>query len=410
MGSFKNIVRISAASVAIGLVVGLIVSIFSLALTWCNSFRIAHEHLIFLLPVGGFLIVLIHQLAGVKNPTGTNRVIQRMHERTYVRWIMAPLIFASTLISQFFGASVGREAAALQIGGSVGSEIGKLFKVAEHESPVIIITGMSAAFSALFGTPITAVIFALELEKGRISSAHAILPAVVSSMIARLIAGALNVSFLVANIGSPLDFTAENFLLVFVLGLCCAVLSVAFSQCTRLMKFLFAKFSDSKYVQVFMCAFLVIVLTLLVGEQTYNGVGSDTILKCITDSTFKVAWWACIFKIVFTAVSLGGGFQGGEIIPALFIGATFGSFFGSAFGISPTVCAALGMVGLMAGTTKCGFASLAMAFELFGIVCPEYFLLIVPIALFASGPFRIYEKQDLWFARRNNHRPHFTKP
>lgn len=406
MGSAKNILKISAASIVIGLVVGSIVSVFSLSLTWCNSFRIVHENLIFLLPVGGFLIVLIHDLAGVKNPTGTNRVIQRMHEKTYVRWIMAPLIFVSTLISQFLGASVGREAAALQIGGSLGSTIGKWFHVTEEESPLIIISGMSAAFSALFGTPITAAIFALEIEKGRIFSVHAIIPAAISSMIARVIAGALNVSFLIANVGSPLDFTAQNFLLVFVLGLCCAVLAIAFSQSTRLMKFLFSKFSESKYAQVFMCAFLVIVLTLLVGEQTYNGVGSDTILKCITDSTFKVAWWACILKIIFTSVSLGGGFQGGEIIPALFIGTTFGSFFGSAFGISSTVCAALGMVGLMAGTTKCGFASLTMAFELFGIVCPEFFLLIVPVSLFASGPFRIYDKQELWYTKNFSHRAH----
>lgn len=400
MERFLKIVKIGLVSIVIGLAVGLLVSLFALALFWCNSFRATRQWLVLLLPFGGLFILAIHHAAKVDNPGGTNLVIERMHEKKYVRWVMTPLIFVSTLVSQFFGASIGREAAALQIGGSFGSTIGRLFKVPDSDSPIIIISGMSAAFSALFGTPMAACVFALEIEKGRVSTPQAILPAAISALIARVIAGFLNVPFLIAELNTSLPFNLETTGIVCFFGLCCAAASVIFSQSIKYTKVLYKKLSKSKILPILWSSLIIIAGTYLVGDQTYNGAGTETILACLTNTSLRLAWYVCVLKFLFTCISLGGGFQGGEIIPALFVGATFGNFYAQIFSVDVVVFAALGMIGMFCGITKCPLASLLLAVELFGFVNPEYFLLVVGISLIASGKFRIYSQQQLGFLER----------
>ena len=388
--------KLTGVAVVIGVFVGVIVAFFALCIVWCDNTRAENNWLVFLLPVAGVAIVGIHKLAKVVDPKGTNRVIQRIHENTYVKTIMAPLIFASTLLSQICGASVGREAAALQIGGALGSATGKVLKIEEKHANTIIITGMSAAFSALFGTPIAAALFALEIADGRIKNWMGIVPCFIASFIAYALGTVLQVPYLNVEITYTLAINAENAFCVFQLALFCAIFCIIFVLSSKWIKAGLRKLCKNPFVRILASSAIVIALTFLVGEQTYNGVGSDTILACLTDNTFQIIWWACIMKILFTNVSLGGGFQGGEIVPVLFIGATLGNAFSQSVPLDPTLCASLGMVGLFSATTKCPLTSIAIAFELFGFANPLFVVETVIVSILLSGPHRIYGEQKLW--------------
>ena len=258
-------------------------------------------------------------------------------------------------------------------------------------------TGMSAAFSALFGAPIAAALFALEIADGRIKNWTGIVPCFVSSFIAYALGTVLNVPYLNVKISYTLSLTPENLGLVFLLSLFCAILCVVFVLTSKWIKAVLRKLCKNPFVRILATSVIVIALTLLVGDQTYNGVGSATILSCLTDETIQIVWWACLLKILFTNVSLGGGFQGGEIVPVLFIGATLGNAFSQSVPLGPNLCASLGMVGLFSATTKCPLASIAIAFELFGFTNPLFVIETVIVSILLSGPHRIYEEQNLWW-------------
>ena len=393
----KTSLKILIMATINGVVIGAVISMFALALVWCNDVREVYPSLIYLLPLGGLIIVGLHKLAKVTNPTGTNRVIFRIRDNTYVKTIMAPLIFISTLISQFFGASVGREAAALQIGGSLASFFGKCFRIKEKYSSLLIISGMSAAFSALFGAPVAATFFALELADARISKPRAIIPAIISSEVAFLVGNLLSVPYVKVSLNTNLNFGVETFFKVLLLAVFCSIACIIFVASSKLIKKCFNSVFKNLFLRVFAGGVLVILITLLIGDQSYNGSGTETIYLCLTDGSFKVVWWTCLVKILMTNVSLGSGYQGGEILPAFFIGATLGNAFSQFFAIDPSVASALGMIGLFSATTKCPLASLAIAFELFGFTNPLYFVFVVLVSMVASGPLRIYDEQKPWY-------------
>ena len=390
-----TVLKMSAVAIVIGAIVGLAISGFALSLQWCDNMRIENGYLIYLLPLAGLGIVAIYKGAGIDNPGGTNRVIWRIHDNSYVKAIMTPLIFLATVISQFFGASVGREAAALQIGGSLGSFVAQKLKVGEQNSSIVIICGMSAAFSALFGTPIAAALFALELADARIKKLSAIIPSFISSGIAFLIGKGLLVPYLNVDLNSILALDLNTVLLVILLAIFCAIASIIFVTSKKLITKCFSKLLKNQYVRIFVCGTIVVLITFIVGDQTFNGVGSRTIQACLAQSGFTIVWWAFLLKILLTSISLGGGYQGGEIIPVLFIGATLGNAFSQFFPIDACVASALGMIGLFSASTKCPLASIAISFELFGFNNPLYFLITIIISTICSGTFRIYEEQSL---------------
>ena len=178
-------------AVLLGIVIGLAGSAFYFCMDLAAGLRSAHPWLIFLLPLGGLAIVGFYHLLKAYKDEGTDLVISAVHSDSEVPARMAPLIFVSTVITHLFGGSSGREGAALQLGGSIGNCVGRLFRFEEKERKILIMCGMSAAFSAVFGTPLAAAVFAMEVISVGIMYYSAFLPCVISSLIARQIAAAL---------------------------------------------------------------------------------------------------------------------------------------------------------------------------------------------------------------------------
>lgn len=383
-------------AIIVGSIVGLCGSAFYFGMTFVTLLRVQNSWLIFLLPVGGLAIVGLYHLLHDEKDTGTNLVISAIHSGDELPFRMAPLIFISTLITHLFGGSAGREGAALQMGGSIGNTIGRLFRFDEKDKHVMIMCGMSAAFSALFGTPMAAAIFPMEMVSVGVMYYIALVPCVISSLVAHGIACSFGVSnelFLIDEIPA---FGILSSIKISTLAILCALVSILFCIVLHQTEGLYKRFFKNPYVRVFVGGCIIIILTLLVGNQNYNGTGINIIEACLDGSVRPEAF---ILKIIFTALTLGAGYKGGEIVPSFFTGAAFGCLFGNLLGFSPTLCTAVGMTSVFCGVTNSPITSLLISFELFGYDGMPYFLMATAFSYMLSGYFGLYRSQKIVYSK-----------
>lgn len=379
-----------------GLIVGSIATMFHFGISIATMVRGRNPWILFLLPVGGLVIVRCYRIVKDNKELNTNSVLSAIHSNEELPLKVAPLIFISTIITHLFGGSAGREGAALQLGGSIGNGIGQLFHFDDNDKHIMIMCGMSAAFSALFGTPMAAAIFSMEVISVGIMQYSALVPCVIASLSAFSIAQACGVAPETFFVGQIPNFTILSAGKITILAILCAFISIFFCIVLHQTEHLYKKFFKNPYLRVFMGGCFVILLTLLVGDQTYNGSGMNVIESCMEGT---VAPEAFLLKILFTAVTLGAGYKGGEIVPSLFIGASFGCLFGNLIGFSPALCAAAGMTSIFCGVTNCPITSLLISFELFGYDGMPYFLLAIAFSYMLSGYYGLYSSQKIMYSK-----------
>lgn len=390
-----------AFGILAGMFVGSVSAVFARLIVIATEFRKAHGIIIYFLPLAGLFIVFYYRALGAKKPKGTNLVITAIREGNNVPVRMAPLIIVSTVITHLFGGSAGREGAALQVGGSLGGALGRLFHFSEKDRRVVIMCGMSASFSALFGTPMAAAILALEISTVGIMYYSALVPCVAAAVTARFTAEAWGSHTSVMHIAEFEGVDPVNSSLTILFSIVAAFVAILFVFVMHRTKHLLSKYIENQYLRVIFGSVLIIGLTLLVGDQTYNGTGSDIIAKCVTDADFRMPYYGFLLKILFTAITLGVGFQGGEIVPSLFIGASFGNAFGPIFGLSPSLGAAIGMACIFCGVTNCPIASMLICFEMFGFEGGIYYIIAVAISYVFSGYSGIYNAQKVRYGKYN---------
>ena len=215
-------------SVLMGVLVGFIGIAFVYAIQWVTAFRTGHWWTVLTLPAGGLLIVWLYRISHDQNDKGTNMVLASLRAETELPMQMAPLIFISTVVTHFCGGSAGREGAALQLGGSVGSVLGRVFRLAERDKQVLMLCGMSAAFSAIFRTPIAAPVFAMEVVCVGAMRYAALVPCTIASLTASWLAGKCGIPLAKYTIGEIPAFQVVPALKILLLGVCCAAVSILF--------------------------------------------------------------------------------------------------------------------------------------------------------------------------------------
>lgn len=382
-------------AVIIGLGVGIYASLFGLLINWATGFRQMHPWLLFLLPVGGLAIVGIYKLRKVHD-RGTNRVLEAIYSGDPVPLDMTPLITISTAITHFLGGSAGREGAAIQIGGSLGTWFGQVLKLDTRRVTITTLCGMSAAFSALFGTPLTAAIFALEVITIGIMHYSALVPCAVSALVALWVSkwvGLTGMSF------GPVSFPDFGIVIgaeTLLLAIACAVLGILFCIVLHKSEQLFTKLFKNPYLRTVVGGLVIIGLTLLVGTRDYNGLGTDVIVRAVEGSAVPYAFVA---KMIFTGITIGAFYKGGEIVPTIFIGATFGCVFGPLIGIPASVGAALGICGMFCAVTNCPITSIIMCFELFGAAGIPFYLIVAAVSYRLSGYYGLYTGQKIVYSK-----------
>ena len=261
----------------------------------------------------------------------------------------------------------------------------------------MIMCGMSAAFSALFGTPLAAAIFSMEVVSVGIMHYSALLPCVIASLTAHGVATVCGITPEIFPISSIPAFAPKTALIIGVFAVLCAVVSILFCTILHNAERLYKRFFKNPYLRVIIGGCIVIALTLLVGDQTYNGTGMSIIASCMEGKpVFPLAF---LLKMLFTGATLGAGYKGGEIVPTLFIGATFGTFFATVTGCSIPLCAAVGMGAVFCGVTNSPITSLLICFELFGFEGMPYFLIAIALSYMLSGYYGLYSSQKIIYSK-----------
>ncbi len=393
IGSFLKWILIAGV---VGAASGIIGTVFRMTVEHANVLWQANRWLVFMFPLGGLAIVACYKVCGMTGAIGTDRVIDSVRAEETVPVRLGPLIFISTAITHLLGGSAGREGAALQIGGSIGTHVGRLFRLDEKDMSLVVLSGMSGVFAALFGTPLTAVFFALEVISVGVIYYSGLVPCLVSALTAFGISGLFGFG---PEIQIALDIPELHLwpvLRVAVLGICCAVLSIVYIFSMDGIAEFFEKYFKNPYIRIAVGGFLLMGLSLAFPSGDYNGSGMRVIFAALEG---HAVWWAFLLKIFFTAITLGTGFKGGEIVPTFFIGATMGCWAGGLLGLEPGFAAAIGLMATFCGVVNSPVASILLGVEMFGAQGLVYFGVACGISYMLSGYYGLYGSQKIMYSK-----------
>ena len=364
---------------------GFVGAMFHIGIHKAELLRTAQPWLLFCLPVAGLLIVGFYKITKTEG-LGTNDIIDAVHLGKPLTILLLPAIFVGTMLTHLCGGSAGREGAALQMGGTIGWNVGRVFQMDDRDLRTATLCGMAAFFSALFGTPLTASVFAIVVISIGVMYHAAFIPCLAASLVAYWISLELGVEPTRFVVLAP-GLHGITLIQVAVLGAGCALVSVLFCNVIHLVEHQMKRHLPNAWIRVAAGGAAVVVLTLLCGTTDYNGAGMDVITAAVEEGTARPE--AFLLKILFTALTLGAGFKGGEVVPSFFVGATFGCVAGPL----------LGLVAVFCGATNCPLASTFLSVELFGDGGLLYFAVACGVSYVLSGYNGLYSSQTILYSK-----------
>ncbi len=390
----KALVKWLVVGALVGSIGGLVGSVFHWGVNYAADVRNAHPWILFLLPVGGILIVLLYRVTKMEGK-GTNAVIESVHFGKEVPIVLVPLIFVATVITHLFGGSSGREGAALQIGGGIGYKTGTLLHLHEKDLPLATMCGMSGVFAALFGTPLAATVFSMEVISVGVLYYAGLIPCTTAAMMGYLMSRLMGIAPTRFIVTMP-NLNAWTMLMVVILALLCALVSILFCRGLHFVEQWSGKYLKNTYLRIFVGGVIIVGMTHLLGTNDYNGAGMNIIEAAMAG---QANTWAWLWKLLLTVVTIAAGFKGGEMVPSFFIGATFGCVIGPLLGISPGFAAAIGLISVFCGAVNCPLASIVLSVELFGSGDLLYFAMACAISYLASGYCGLYSSQTILYSK-----------
>lgn len=393
----RALVHWTVVAVLTGLVCGVAGAAFSTSITAVTAWRQAAPWLLFCMPVAGLVIVWLYQVCGMENDSGTNQIIASVRSGRRPPLRLAPLIFIGSVLTHLTGGSAGREGAALQIGGSLACQVGQRVHLGERAMNVEVICGMSGLFAALFGTPLTATVFAMEVVSVGIVHYSALFPGLLTALVSVGVTSLLGVKGEGYTLDAIPALDPAALARVGVLGVGCALLAILFCVVVHQIGHWYAHYLPNPYLRAVVGGVLVVVISLVEGSGDYNGAGGELITLAV-EGTVHVPW-AFALKLLLTALTLGAGYRGGEIVPTFFVGSTFGCAVAPLLGLDPGFGAAVCMIALFCGVVNCPLASIFLSVELFGSEGLLFFALACALSYLLSGKFSLYSSQKIVYSK-----------
>lgn len=375
----------------VGIFTGLVGAFFLKSLEYVTKVRMNTWWILFLLPFGGAFVSWLYYKFGGKSSKGNNLIIEKLNDNEdEVPLRMAPLVLLGTIITHLFGGSAGREGTGVQIGASIAERIGKIFRLDKADSRIILMAGISGGFSSVFGTPIASTIFGMEVAALGSMNYVAILPCFVSSFIGNFVTQTFGVSHSHYSMGVVPKLTFLLLGKVLIIAILFGLTSKLFSMTTHGLKKLFTSRFKNSALKSFIGGLAVIFFTYIIGSREYLGLSLPMLSKAFTNVSSPLDF---IIKLFLTSVTLGSGFQGGEVTPLFVIGATLGSFLSSILNAPVSFFAALGLIGVFTGATNTPIAAVFMGIEMFGSDGAIFILMVCIISYLFSGHSGIYTSQ-----------------
>jgi len=390
---YKDMVVITLAALAIGIIVGGIAAVFGRVLIAITSFRATYAlYLIPFLGIAGFCIIKAYERWGKNSIKGMSLIFEAGHrseEKISARLI--PLVMVATWLTHLFGGSAGREGVAVQIGATVGCRAGRLLKCNEA-SHILLIAGMAAGFSGLFRTPIAAVFFALEVLTAGKLLYGALLPALAASYAASVTSSLLGLEKFSVTINESVIFLPELAVKLILLGLTFGLVGRGFAFALHRLKSAFGKWMPNAAKRALIVGIIISMASLLCFMGRYSGLGTNLIFLSFSGEVYGFDW---ILKLMFTIVTLAAGYQGGEVTPLFAIGATLGAFLAAPLGLPVMLSAALGYSAVFGSASNTLLAPIFIGAEVFGFVNLPFFFPVCALAYVFNGNRTIYSKQKI---------------
>lgn len=379
-------------AIFIGLLVGTASAFFLFALQWATDYRHSHQYIIALLPLGGFLIGWVYYRFGESVVKGNNQLLEEFYNPLApIPLRMAPLVLFGTIATHLFGGSAGREGTAVQMGGAIADQFTKWFKLKQIDRKAIITLGVAAGFASVFGTPLAGAVFALEwLIVGRVRY-EAILPAFLGAYVADYTCGDFwHAHHTPYEIPLIPDLSLVNILWIIPAGICFGLAGRLFSKAIHFWSVVFRNFIAYPPLRPVAGGAVIALMVFLIGTTRYIGLGVPVIEEAFMD---KLPWYDFLAKTVFTSITLGAGFKGGEVTPLFYVGATMGNMLSGAIPLPMALLAGMGFVAVFSGATNTPLSCTLMGIELFGAESGVYMGLACVLAYLFSGHSGIYGSQ-----------------
>jgi H+/Cl- antiporter ClcA len=390
-----HVARLALLAAIVGVLAGLAAAAFLEALRWATDARQDAAWLLWLLPPAGFAVGLVYWWAAGRAEQGSNLIIDEIHDpQAWVPRRMAPLVFAATIATHLFGGSAGREGTAIQMSGSLTDLVFRRFiHVSSGDRRMLLVAAIAGGFGAVFGVPIAGAVFGLEVQSlGRVRH-DAIVPALTASIVGDRVVRALDVEHLPVP---AIDAVSLDWALagkVVLAAIAFGVTATVFIEVVHGVRSLVTRLLRWPPLRPLVGGAAIIILTSLLGTRDYLGLSlpliGDALAGGAALATFAFAW-----KLVFTTVTLGSGFQGGEVTPLFVIGATLGATLGDALDAPVPLFAAIGFVAVFAGATNTPIACTIMGIELFGAGA------VVPIAIGCIGAYIMSSHRGIYASQR----------
>lgn len=400
----------TSLAIVVGVLAGLASAIFLSLLDRATSLRLAHESLVYALPLAGLAIGAFYERFGKPIHGGTNLLLdaiassRRQEEeasgasapvRAQVPLRMAPLVLVGTVLTHLFGGSAGREGTAVQMGGSLASAVASRFAPSARVHRHLLVAGIAGGFGAVFGTPIAGAIFGVEATRVGRPEIAALPPALVAAFVGDRVTRAIGIAHThyPSSIEAPLTFAVIAKLVP--IGLAMALATLAFVILTERLKALFAKALPRLPLRMLVAGIAIVVLWKVSGTSLYLGLGVPTILAAFSDPTLPASAFA--LKLLFTSITLSGGFLGGEVTPLFFVGATLGALLARLLDLPLALGASVGLAAVFGAASNAPLGLTVMVAELVGPAVLPHTLLVTLLAFLALGHRGIYPSQR--FAR-----------
>lgn len=391
----QALVKWLALAAVTGLFCGVIGSVFHIGVHEATLIREELSWLLYLLPVAGLAIVGFYKLTKTEGQ-GTNDILEEVSQGKGLSLLLLPAIFVGTVLTHLTGGSAGREGAALQMGGTIGYHTGRLFHLDDRDMRTATMAGMAAFFAALFGTPLTATVFAMMVISVGVVYHSALIPCLTASLVAYGVSVVMGVEPTRLTVAMP-ELEAMMLVRVAVLAALCAMVSILFCSVIHFAEHKMQHWLPNPWLRAVVGGVAIIALTLLCGCGDYNGAGMESITAAVEQGIARPE--AFLLKLLFTAVTLSAGFKGGEVVPSFFVGATFGCVAGPLLGIPAGFAAAIGLVSVFNGAVNVPLASIFLAIELFGDGGLLYFAVACSISYMLSGYNGLYSSQTILYSK-----------
>lgn len=383
--------KVLTASLCCAVVMGIISFVFLKMLGLSSIFREYFPYCIWFLPLSGMLTAFVYKKYGGESSKGNNLIIQSANEGVKVPKRLAVLTFFFTLLTHFSGGSAGREGTAVQIGGTLTSNVADKFGFKKEDRKTIILSGLSSAFGSVFGTPLAGAFFGMEVCCIGQLSASAVIPCFLSSYMANAVTLLLGATHEVHTIASVPNFDFKLILIFVSASVFFGLLGKLFALAVKYLKLLYAKIFKNTVLSAFAGSVVVTLLIILLNLNKYEGLST---WQQTTAFEGNANWYDMPVKFILTALTLGAGFQGGEVTPLFDIGASFGGWYANLFGIEPSFLAAIGLICVFGSAANTPITTIMLGIELFGAEAVPYYVFASLISFIASGKSGIYSSQE----------------